>query len=142
MSGEEQLSLNSVGEAVWDDFQEKYNSEAYSEDPPDSEAMNKLLNFGDDYSTAGLGSQSDCGSNLQYPTRQRKSSSDTMSDSDFDSKDLKRFMRKFQDQLKETEDLFNRSQASIKLIMDTDFVSFVSFLYFRMGLSAVVYLRN
>jgi hypothetical protein len=38
------------GEPSWDNYQERYNSEAYSEDPLDPEAARKLLEFGDDYS--------------------------------------------------------------------------------------------
>ncbi|XP_059477995.1 uncharacterized protein LOC132198162 isoform X2 [Neocloeon triangulifer] len=38
------------GEPSWDNYQERYNSEAYSEDPLDAEAARRLLEFGDDYS--------------------------------------------------------------------------------------------
>lgn len=47
---------------VWDDYQEKYMSEAYSEGR-DSDAARKLLEFGDDYRNF-LDSQSDCCSSL------------------------------------------------------------------------------
>lgn len=47
---------------AWDDYQEKYMSEAYSEGR-DSEAARKLLEFGDDYRNF-LDSQSDCCSSL------------------------------------------------------------------------------
>ncbi|PNF23588.1 hypothetical protein B7P43_G04956, partial [Cryptotermes secundus] len=44
---EEQLS--SFSEQAWDNYQEKYMSEPYSEEPADSEAARRLLEFGDDY---------------------------------------------------------------------------------------------
>lgn len=47
---------------AWDDYQEKYMSEAYSEGR-DSDAARKLLEFGDDYRNF-LDSQSDCCSSL------------------------------------------------------------------------------
>lgn len=47
---------------VWDDYQEKYLSEAYSEGR-DSDAARKLLEFGDDYRNF-IDSQSDCCSSL------------------------------------------------------------------------------
>lgn len=49
-------------EQAWDDYQEKYMSEAYSEGR-DSDAARKLLDFGDDYRKY-LDSQSDCCSSL------------------------------------------------------------------------------
>ena len=48
--------------SAWDNYQDKYNSEAYSEDK-DTEAARRLLEFGDDYRTF-LDSQSDCCSSL------------------------------------------------------------------------------
>lgn len=53
---------NQSEQQVWDDYQEKYMSEAYSEGM-DSEAARKLLEFGDDYRNF-LDSQSDCCSSL------------------------------------------------------------------------------
>lgn len=47
---------------AWDDYQEKYLSEAYSEGR-DSDAARKLLEFGDDYRNF-IDSQSDCCSSL------------------------------------------------------------------------------
>lgn len=44
-------------------LQEKYMSEAYSEETADNEAARKLLEFGDDYRNF-LDSQSDCASSL------------------------------------------------------------------------------
>ncbi|CAB0001204.1 unnamed protein product [Nesidiocoris tenuis] len=52
---------SSYSEQAWDNYQEKYMSEPYSEEPPDSEAARRLLEFGDDYRNF-LDSQSDCAS--------------------------------------------------------------------------------
>lgn len=53
---------SNLSEQVWDDYQEKYMSEAYSEGR-DSDAARKLLEFGDDYRNF-IDSQSDCCSSL------------------------------------------------------------------------------
>ncbi|CAG9567908.1 unnamed protein product [Danaus chrysippus] len=73
---------SSFSEQAWDFYQEKYNSEPYSE-APDSDAARRLLEFGDDY-RAFLDSQSDCCSSLSaHPddtsptTRRRRPPSDT-----------------------------------------------------------------
>jgi hypothetical protein len=52
-------------------LQEKYMSEAYSEEAPDSEAARKLWEFGDDYRNF-LDSQSDCASSLGRPPVHRR----------------------------------------------------------------------
>lgn len=49
-------------EQAWDPYQDRYNSEAYSEGM-DSDAARRLLEFGDDYRNF-LDSQSDCCSSL------------------------------------------------------------------------------
>lgn len=59
--GNEDTSNQSEQQA-WDDYQDKYSSEAYSEGM-DSDAARKLLDFGDDY-RKHLDSQSDCCSSL------------------------------------------------------------------------------
>lgn len=53
---------NQSEQQAWDDYQEKYMSEAYSEGR-DSDTARKLLEFGDDYRNF-LDSQSDCCSSL------------------------------------------------------------------------------
>lgn len=53
---------SNFSEQAWDPYQEKYNSEAYSEGF-DSDAARRLLEFGDDYRNF-LDSQSDCCSSL------------------------------------------------------------------------------
>ncbi|KAL1138935.1 hypothetical protein AAG570_008997 [Ranatra chinensis] len=62
---------SSYSEQAWDNFQEKYMSEAYSEEAADSEAARKLLDFGDDYRNF-LDSQSDCASSLGRPPLHRR----------------------------------------------------------------------
>lgn len=53
-------NLSSFSEQMWDNYMEKYNSEAYSEDRDDP---GRLLDFGDDYRNF-IDSQSDCCSSL------------------------------------------------------------------------------
>ncbi|EDV96000.1 GH15451 [Drosophila grimshawi] len=53
---------SSISESAWDNYQEKYNSENYSEGF-DSDAARRLLEFGDDYRNF-IDSQSDCCSSL------------------------------------------------------------------------------
>ncbi|XP_075160490.1 klarsicht isoform X3 [Haematobia irritans] len=71
MNDEEQLGEYTTGtedhhssfsETAWDNYQEKYNSENYSEGF-DSDAARKLMEFGDDYRNF-IDSQSDCCSSL------------------------------------------------------------------------------
>lgn len=55
-------NMSSFSEQAWDNYQEKYNSEAYSEDR-DIDGARRLLDFGDDYRNF-IDSQSDCCSSL------------------------------------------------------------------------------
>ncbi|XP_068619876.1 uncharacterized protein klar isoform X2 [Battus philenor] len=66
---------SSFSEQAWDFYQEKYNSEPYSE-APDSDAARRLLEFGDDY-RAYLDSQSDCCSSLSAHPEQDTSPTGT-----------------------------------------------------------------
>ncbi|XP_075984724.1 klarsicht isoform X2 [Anticarsia gemmatalis] len=66
---------SSFSEQAWDFYQEKYNSEPYSE-APDSDAARRLLEFGDDY-RAFLDSQSDCCSSLSAQPENDQSPSGT-----------------------------------------------------------------
>lgn len=59
---EDNSNVSEQIDQVWDDYQEKYLSEAYSEGR-DSDAARKLLEFGDDYRNF-IDSQSDCCSSL------------------------------------------------------------------------------
>lgn len=69
--------MSSLSEQTWDNYMEKYNSEAYSEDR-DNDAAKRLMEFGDDYRNF-IDSQSDCCSSLSAanidslsPPRHRK----------------------------------------------------------------------
>lgn len=71
-------NMSSFSEQMWDNYMEKYNSEAYSEDR-DVDGARRLLEFGDDYRNF-IDSQSDCCSSLSAanidslsPPRPRKS---------------------------------------------------------------------
>lgn len=71
-------NLSNFSEQMWDNYMEKYNSEAYSEDR-DVEGARRLFEFGDDYRNF-IDSQSDCCSSLSAanidslsPPRPRKS---------------------------------------------------------------------
>lgn len=55
-------NLSNFSEQMWDNYMEKYNSEAYSEDR-DVDGARRLLEFGDDYRNF-IDSQSDCCSSL------------------------------------------------------------------------------
>lgn len=55
-------NMSSFSEQMWDNYMEKYNSEAYSEDR-DVDGAKRLLDFGDDYRNF-IDSQSDCCSSL------------------------------------------------------------------------------
>lgn len=61
-TGTENMSSLHDSESMWDNYMEKYNSEAYSEDR-DVDAARRLLEFGDDYRNF-IDSQSDCCSSL------------------------------------------------------------------------------
>ncbi|KAI5699684.1 hypothetical protein M8J75_006914 [Diaphorina citri] len=56
---EQTSSVGTIPDEAWDNYQEKYNSEAYSEELPDSELLHQTLHFGEDY-----GSFIDCHSDL------------------------------------------------------------------------------
>lgn len=59
MSSQENAPEELSYEQAWDDYQEKYNSENYSEGL-DTEAAKRLLEFGDDDYRRHIDSQSDC----------------------------------------------------------------------------------
>lgn len=79
-TGTENMSSLHDSESMWDNYMEKYNSEAYSEDR-DVDGARRLLEFGDDYRNF-IDSQSDCCSSLSAanidsmsPPRPRKNMS-------------------------------------------------------------------
>ncbi|XP_032456346.1 uncharacterized protein LOC100679702 isoform X2 [Nasonia vitripennis] len=76
------LGNNSFSEQAWDNYQEKYMSEPYSE-VADIETARRLLEFGDDYRNF-LDSQSDCASSLSaVHYKSNVTSEDSDSDSEF-----------------------------------------------------------
>ncbi|XP_076222312.1 klarsicht protein isoform X2 [Nomia melanderi] len=111
------LGNNSFSEQAWDNYQEKYMSEPYSE-APDVETARRLLDFGDDYRNF-LDSQSDCASSMSaVPTssplprsRIHHEITDTTEDSDSDVEDVRNVVEKSQSQLTLAENLFLRSST-------------------------------
>ncbi|XP_053994423.1 klarsicht protein isoform X3 [Hylaeus volcanicus] len=111
------LGNNSFSEQAWDNYQEKYMSEPYSE-APDVETARRLLDFGDDYRNF-LDSQSDCASSMSaVPTssplprsRMHHEIIDTTEDSDSDVEDVRNVVEKSQSQLALAESLFLRSKG-------------------------------
>ncbi|XP_046638944.1 uncharacterized protein LOC124320227 isoform X2 [Daphnia pulicaria] len=59
---------SNFSEQAWDNYLERYASEAYSEDPPDADSARRLLEFGEDYRN-DLDSLSDCPSSLSADLR-------------------------------------------------------------------------
>ncbi|XP_061939054.1 uncharacterized protein LOC107998930 isoform X11 [Apis cerana] len=109
------LGNNSFSEQAWDNYQEKYMSEPYSE-APDIETARRLLDFGDDYRNF-LDSQSDCASSMSAiaassplpRSRMHHEITDTTEDSDSDVDDIRNIVEKSQSQLSLAENLFSRS---------------------------------
>ncbi|XP_076233971.1 uncharacterized protein LOC143178913 isoform X2 [Calliopsis andreniformis] len=108
------LGNNSFSEQAWDNYQEKYMSEPYSE-APDVETARRLLDFGDDYRNF-LDSQSDCASSMSAVpassplprSRIHHEITDTTEDSDSDIEDIRNVVEKSQSQLSLAENLFIR----------------------------------
>ncbi|XP_076686517.1 uncharacterized protein LOC143378583 isoform X2 [Andrena cerasifolii] len=108
------LGNNSFSEQAWDNYQEKYMSEPYSE-AADVETARRLLDFGDDYRNF-LDSQSDCASSMSAVpassplprSRMHHEIIDTTEDSDSDIEDIQNVVEKSQSQLALAENLFLR----------------------------------
>ncbi|XP_043518805.1 uncharacterized protein LOC122533287 [Frieseomelitta varia] len=120
MNADSDIEMNSLGnnsfsEQAWDNYQEKYMSEPYSE-APDIETARRLLEFGDDYRNF-LDSQSDCASSMSampassspLARRRMHEITDTTEDSDSDIEDIRNLVEKSQCQLSLAENLFSRS---------------------------------
>ncbi|BES93915.1 Hypothetical protein NTJ_06724 [Nesidiocoris tenuis] len=120
---------SSYSEQAWDNYQEKYMSEPYSEEPPDSEAARRLLEFGDDYRNF-LDSQSDCASSSlgrnTFHRRPRKMQHVGETDSDLD--DVWNLINTSKDRLHFSEQVFKNqlSRASPHLVLASDFAELVS----------------
>ncbi|KAK1120784.1 hypothetical protein K0M31_010989 [Melipona bicolor] len=120
MNADSDIEMNSLGnnsfsEQAWDNYQEKYMSEPYSE-APDIETARRLLDFGDDYRNF-LDSQSDCASSMSampassspLARRRMHEITDTTEDSDSDIEEIRNLVEKSQCQLSLAENLFSRS---------------------------------
>lgn len=114
------LGNNSFSEQAWDNYQEKYMSEPYSE-APDLETARRLLEFGDDYRNF-LDSQSDCASSMSAlpgssppmpRNRMRHEATDTTEDSDSDVEDVRNVVEKSQSQCVLAENLFVRTNGTL-----------------------------
>ncbi|PSN46910.1 hypothetical protein C0J52_15277 [Blattella germanica] len=127
---EEQLS--SFSEQAWDNYQEKYMSEPYSEELAE-EAARRLLEFGDDYRNF-IDSQSDCASSLSAnhatsPIRRRRTTvipgDSSVLDSDSDLEEIRHVIHQSRSQLVFSEHVFSKqlAKASPELILPSDFVS-------------------
>ncbi|KAK9499123.1 hypothetical protein O3M35_003628 [Rhynocoris fuscipes] len=125
---------SSYSEQAWDNFQqEKYLSETYSEEPPDSETARRLLEFGEDYRNF-LDSQSDCASSLGYRNshsafhRRRVTKFHHGGETDSDFEDLRNLINQSNDQLLFSEQVFNTqlSRASPHLVLAPDFAELIA----------------
>ncbi|XP_020287461.1 uncharacterized protein LOC109856518 isoform X2 [Pseudomyrmex gracilis] len=113
------LGNNSLSEQAWDNYQEKYMSEAYSE-PLDVETARRLLDFGDDYRNF-LDSQSECASSISAipassplpKIRKYHEIGDSSDDSESDEEDLRKIAENSQSQLIFAENAFVRSNGAI-----------------------------
>ncbi|XP_011166207.2 uncharacterized protein LOC105200379 [Solenopsis invicta] len=113
------LGNNSLYEQAWDNYQEKYMSETYSE-PLDVETARELLEFGDDYRLF-IDSQSECASSISAipassplpKTRTYHEIDDSTEDSDNDEEDLRKITENSQAQLKHAENIFVKSSGVV-----------------------------
>ncbi|XP_069685606.1 klarsicht protein isoform X3 [Periplaneta americana] len=128
--------LSSFSEQAWDNYQEKYMSEPYSEEPADPEAARRLLEFGDDYRDY-INSQSDCASSLSAnqvtsPVRRRRTTAvpgdSSVLDSDSDLEDIRHVIDQSRSQLSFSEHVFNKqlAKASPELLLASDFAEIVA----------------
>ncbi|XP_046687863.1 uncharacterized protein LOC124373546 [Homalodisca vitripennis] len=125
---------SSFSEQAWDNYQEKYMSEAYSEETPDQETTRRLLEFGDDYRNY-LDSQSDGASSLGFPRpgfnrRRRQLAVDRESlglDSDSEGQEVRNLITKSQSQLTFSEQAWvHLSNANSLLVLAKDFAEIIS----------------
>ncbi|KAJ8986242.1 hypothetical protein NQ317_009948 [Molorchus minor] len=110
-TAEEQSS--SLSEQAWDNYQENYLSEAYSESH-DSDAARKLLNFGEDYRNF-IDSQSDWSAfSDMSPTFKRKSLvAQNAEDSNSDEESLKQLISDSKDQLVYAEEIYKQVRLGL-----------------------------
>ncbi|KAG5898838.1 hypothetical protein JTB14_014269 [Gonioctena quinquepunctata] len=110
-NGEEQSS--SLSEQAWDNYQENYLSEPYSESH-DSDAARKLLNFGEDYRNF-IDSQSDWSAlSDMSPRMKRKSwSVHREEDSNSEEESLKQLINNSKDQLTFSEEIYEQIKGGL-----------------------------
>ncbi|RZF37943.1 hypothetical protein LSTR_LSTR005443 [Laodelphax striatellus] len=106
---------SSFSEQAWDSYQEKYMSEAYSEETADPETARRLLDFGDDYRNF-IDSQSDCASSFGRPLHRRArlppAEDSSIMDSDSDEMDdIHRMMHQSNSQFLSCEQFVNREAS-------------------------------
>ncbi|XP_039288846.1 uncharacterized protein LOC111043821 isoform X3 [Nilaparvata lugens] len=117
---------SSFSEQAWDSYQEKYMSEAYSEETADPETARRLLDFGDDYRNF-IDSQSDCASSFGRPLHRRgrlPAEDSSMIDSDSDEMDdINRMIHQSSTQFLACEQFINRetSNPSPQFVIKTKF---------------------
>ncbi|XP_014248959.1 uncharacterized protein LOC106666348 isoform X2 [Cimex lectularius] len=120
---------SSYSEQAWDNYQEKYMSEPYSEDPPDSEAARKLLDFGDDYRNY-LDSQSDCASSLGRNTFHRRPRNKPYQDGEptSDLDDVRKLIKTSNERYLFSEQFFSThlSRMSPIRLIATDFANHIA----------------
>ncbi|CAH2015158.1 unnamed protein product [Acanthoscelides obtectus] len=109
---EEQSS--SLSEQAWDNYQENYLSEAYSESH-DSDAARRLLNFGEDYRNF-IDSQSDWSafSDMSPTFRRKKLIVQNAEDQMNEQESLKQLVNDSRDQLTYTEQLYRQMKLGLE----------------------------
>ncbi|XP_075226377.1 klarsicht isoform X2 [Lycorma delicatula] len=121
---------SSFSEQAWDNYQEKYMSEAYSEEAPDPEAARRLLEFGDDYRNY-IDSLSDGASSFGRPLHRRRqptTGDSSVLDSDSDLEDVRNLIHQSHSEYVFSEQVFTRqlSKASPQLILASDFADIIA----------------
>ncbi|CAH1187979.1 unnamed protein product [Phyllotreta striolata] len=108
---EEQSS--SLSEQAWDNYQENYLSEPYSESH-DSDAARRLLNFGEDYRKF-IDSQSDWSAFSDISPRMKRKSwpQPNDEDSNSDEESLKQLINDSRDQLRYAEDVYEQLKLGV-----------------------------
>lgn len=111
LTTEEQSS--SLSEQAWDNYQENYLSEPYSESH-DSDAARKLLNFGEDYRKF-IDSQSDWSAFSDISPRMKRKSwpQPNDEDSNSDEESLKQLINDSRDQLNYAKEIYEQLKLGI-----------------------------
>ncbi|CAG9816482.1 unnamed protein product [Phaedon cochleariae] len=117
-NAEEQSS--SLSEQAWDNYQENYLSEPYSESH-DSDAARRLLNFGEDYRNF-IDSQSDWSALSDISPRMKRKSrvASNEEDSNEDEESLRQIINESKEQLKNAEEISEQIKAGINNFLVTN----------------------